>query len=96
MLDAADAILLGDFEGGGPEGGQFAAFEGNPLGVSAEDFFWREVVQLPTRVPVLVGCPFGHGKRNVTLPFGALVAVDGEHVRVAATVGPGGDDEPRL
>jgi muramoyltetrapeptide carboxypeptidase len=87
LLDVVTAVVLGDFQAGGSadESDRFGQWEGNPVepGLAGEDLFWREIVGLGgaegvlSDVVVLVGCPFGHGRRNVTLPMGASVEVDG-------------------
>jgi muramoyltetrapeptide carboxypeptidase LdcA involved in peptidoglycan recycling len=36
----------------------------------------------PLEVPIVLGLPFGHGRPNLTWPFGVRGALDGERGRL--------------
>jgi hypothetical protein len=52
---------------------------------AAEEFFFRDICEMPTNIPVLWNMDFGHGENNATLPLGAVVVVDATEgsVRIA-------------
>ncbi|MCO4773328.1 MAG: LD-carboxypeptidase [Deltaproteobacteria bacterium] len=64
LLDAAEAVVFGDFVGCEEPGGAVS---------------WRDAVQRVFRrraLPVLAGVPFGHQAPNLTFPLGTRVQVD--------------------
>ena len=55
---------------------RFGKYDPNPDEQPPQAFFWRRVVGIPSSVPTLWRCAFGHGNPNATLPLGAVCAID--------------------
>jgi muramoyltetrapeptide carboxypeptidase len=77
-LDALAGVLLGEFSY--EEGDQVES-------EAAIDRLFQEYLA-PLEIPVLAGFPAGHGQLNLTLPMGAVVAVDADTGRVTVLESP--------
>jgi muramoyltetrapeptide carboxypeptidase len=77
-LDSLAGVLLGEFN---YEEGEQAESE------PAIDRLFQEYFA-PLEIPVLAGFPAGHGQFNLTLPMGAIVAIDADAGRVTVLESP--------
>ena len=63
-FDQLSGVILGDF----------TDCSAGKFGVRVEDVLSERLGEL--RIPVAAALPFGHGRRNDPLPFGALAELD--------------------